>query len=297
MDLFANFVRGDISAGPWAREREAEGWTGVSCADHVWLEADDPRRGNPHVFTTLATMAAATDRVLVAPAVANNLLRSPVEFVHAMLTLQSDSGGRAEAALGAGWFKKEVNGIGWSYPDTSSRAGRFREAMQISRQLLDEGECEFDGRHYQISVPKLSPRPSTRPPLVAAVGGAWTIRNVAPIADKVELTPGSAQTESGMDWDRLSSLTEVDVKERIAYVREFCGDIPLSIAVFVAVGDHPLVDSLERRLGESFHSRFVGSAPAVADSILQLRELGFSRVTVTEAVNDTIHHLAESLFP
>ena len=42
---------------------------------------------------------------------ANNLLRSPVEFAQAALTLQRASDGRFEAGLGAGWSREEAEGI------------------------------------------------------------------------------------------------------------------------------------------------------------------------------------------
>jgi len=59
--------------------READGWSGVSTADHVGGSGG----AAPHVFVTLARLINATSRVTVYPAFANNLARSPVEFAHA----------------------------------------------------------------------------------------------------------------------------------------------------------------------------------------------------------------------
>lgn len=179
MEYVANFMTCDLDPTAWARQREAEGWQVLGCADHLW-SGDRPF---PHLWVTLATMAAATERALLTSSFANNLFRSPVEVAQAALQLQAVSGGRFEVGLGAGWSKAEVEGGGYGYPGAGERAGRYREAMVIVATLLRTGSCRFAGRYYQVDVPVIGPRPAAGPPpLVASVGGHRTIAEVAPLA-------------------------------------------------------------------------------------------------------------------
>src|SRR6478735_718799 len=131
----------------WAGEREAEGWAGISSADHIGGSGGTW----PHIFVTLARFINATHRVKVYPAFANNLARSPVEFAQAALALQEASNGRYEAALGSGWERSEIVGLGFDYPEPAARARRFREAVVIARSLLRDGACEYDGEFYTIN--------------------------------------------------------------------------------------------------------------------------------------------------
>ena len=52
-----------------------------------------------------------------------------IEFALAALQMQSVSGGRFEAGLGAGWSRDEAVGAGLGYPSTGVRAGRYIEAV------------------------------------------------------------------------------------------------------------------------------------------------------------------------
>src|SRR3712207_3396712 len=144
MEFLANLMSCDENPAAWARQREIEGWDVLGCADHLFT----PARPYPHVWVTLATMAAATSRVRLASSFANNLFRSPVEFAQAALQMQAVSGGRFEAGLGAGWERDEAEGASLSYPPPGARAGRYAEAVQIVRDLLAKGTCSFHGRYY-----------------------------------------------------------------------------------------------------------------------------------------------------
>ncbi len=296
MELFANLIRLDAHAGEWAAAREAEGWDGVVCADHYWVQSEEPGRGSPHLWVTLGTMAAATARVTVASSFANNLLRSPVEFAQAALTLQRDSRGRAEAGLGAGWFADELTLTGQPFPEPPARARRYREALQIVRALLDEGRCDFEGEHYRVHVPRLGgPRPATPPPLVASVGGPWTIRHVTPLVDRVEVSIGRANWSGRSRGDVLATVTTDEVRGMVEAVREAAPAVPVGMLAFVAVGDGPEVRAQRDAMGDGLLAGFAGEPAAVAEALLALSELGVDRVQVTEVVKGSVERLAPAL--
>lgn len=294
MEYMANLIRLDVHPGEWAREREAEGWHGVVCSDHYWVPAVGVR-GTPHVWTTLATMAAHTERVLLGPSFANNLLRSPVEFCQASLSLQRDSGGRAEAALGAGWMREELEQTGQRFPPAPERARRLREAVLIARDLLEGGTVTFTGEFYDIDVPLLGPRPTSPPPLVASLGGPWTIREIAPLVDRVELTIGRATRSGSNDLSLLAAVDLDDVRAMVSQVRAVNEQVPIGMLAHVAVGDGPDIEQRRQTLGEGLFGRFVGEPDRVADTIRSLDDLGISRVQVTETVPGSVERLAPAL--
>lgn len=294
MEFFANYLSMKEHPGEWARSREIEGWDGVLCADHYWNRIGGNALPSPHVWVTLSTMAASTSTVRVAPAFANNLLRSPVEFAQASLALHRDSDGRAEAGLGAGWQEDELVATGQRYPDGPTRAAMYREACTIVRELLHEGSCTFAGDHYDVRVPALGPTNASPPPLVAAVGGPWTIRHVTPIADRVELKIGRSTRGGQLDWDALGSVTLAEVQEMVERVREV-RDIPIGLLVFVAVGSDERVRAVADKLGDGLFGSFVGEPTKVTESIRALGTVGIDRVHVQEWTKGSIPVLAASL--
>jgi alkanesulfonate monooxygenase SsuD/methylene tetrahydromethanopterin reductase-like flavin-dependent oxidoreductase (luciferase family) len=107
-----NLVDAAVDPVEWATAREPEGWMVLAAADHLW----DASRAYAHWAVTLTQFAMATTRPTVTSSFANNLLRSPVEFAQAALSLQRASGGRFEAGIGAGWAESEITGIGQAFP-------------------------------------------------------------------------------------------------------------------------------------------------------------------------------------
>ena len=134
MEFCPNFISVDDDPAQWARDREAEGYPIISVADHI--SSPQP---HPHVWVTATTFALATERTRVMIAFGNNLVRSPVEFAQAALTLHRVSGGRCEAGLGAGWAENEITGMGWKFPSARDRVGQYIEALQISAACCTRG--------------------------------------------------------------------------------------------------------------------------------------------------------------
>ena len=227
-------------------------------------------------------MAAATERVFLTSSFANNLFRSPVEFVQASLTMQAISGGRFEAGLGAGWLEKEIHGSGLVYPDAAGRARRFKEAILICRELMTTGTCRFTGEFYDIDVPTIGPFIGELPPLVASLGGPWTIRNIAPLVDRVELKFGESTRGGDLDMTALARVTRADLVDRINSVREVAPDVAIGVFAMIGVGSDAELAPLRGQLTGGVYEDFVGSPAQVREAIASLEELGIDRVQVTE---------------
>lgn len=294
MEFIANLMTAEENPVDWARTREAEGWQVLGCADHFF----STNKAYPHVWVTLATMAAATTKVKLTTSFANNLFRSPVEFAQASLQMQNVSGGRFEAGLGAGWEKSEALGASIPYPDPAGRAGRYIEAAEIVRQLFDNGKCTFTGEHYTIDVPKIGPQPAHgAPPLVASLGGPRTIKAIAPIADRVEVKLISNITREGsVNLPAMATVPESHLHDLVARIREVNPTVPLSVFILCAVGNDERTKAIEQMLGDSFLGGFYGSAAKVAESMFALESAGVDRVEVSPFTESSFAALAPHLF-
>jgi alkanesulfonate monooxygenase SsuD/methylene tetrahydromethanopterin reductase-like flavin-dependent oxidoreductase (luciferase family) len=292
MEFAANFMTADVPAAEWARRRENEGWHVLGCPDHFF----SPRRAYPHLWVTLATFASATSRVLLTPAFANNLFRSPVEFAQAALQMQTVSAGRFEAGLGAGWERDEAEAAGIEFPPAGERADRYAEAAHIVRDLLTTGTCSFHGRYYHVDVPVIGPRVGPPPPLVAALGGPRTIRQIGPIADRVELQVISVANRAGaIDFDALAAISRSHLDDLVEMVRQVNESAPLGVFAMCSVAGDERTRDWARRLDGTFMGGFFGEPAKVAATMHELADAGISRVQVSPFSDASFELLAPHL--
>lgn len=294
--LVATLMDSASAPGPWAAEREAEGWDGVAVPDHVFIETQPVA----HLWVTATELALATTRVTVATSFANNLLRSPVEFAQASLALQRASGGRFEAGLGAGWDQSEIEATGVKFPPSAGeRAGRYIEAATIVRALFDEGRASLRGRWYSVDVSVIGPAPTTAPTLVVSVGGPRTTAALTPLADIVEVKlPGFATTGKGSFHTRsLQAVTAADITARLDQVHTLRPEVPLGMFVAAGCGDHPVVGHLRSRLEGSMFASLFGAPAGVAATIRELASLGLARLTIGAVTPETYRLLGPALWP
>jgi alkanesulfonate monooxygenase SsuD/methylene tetrahydromethanopterin reductase-like flavin-dependent oxidoreductase (luciferase family) len=292
MQFFVNHTSGRVHPIEYVRTMEEAGFDGVTCADHYWLAGV----ASYHVWATLGAMAAVTERVTLSPGYANNLFRSPVEFAQASVSMQRLSGGRYEAALGAGWQEQEILATGQAYPAGRVRARMYREALLITRALFSTGSCSFEGEYYTIDVPHFAEFiPETPIPLVASVGGPWTIRHITPIVDRVELKFGRTTRQGSFDAAALASVDDAELRQMVAEVREVRPDIDVGLFVMIAVGDDAAVAPVKESFGEGLYGRFAGEASKVRDNLLALEEMGIDRVHLADRLPGSVLRLCEAL--
>ncbi len=298
MRYTVNLLDATIDPVAWARDREAEGWHGLSVADHVFTG----RRAYPHVWVTATAMAMATTQVTISTAFVNNLFRSPVEVAQAALQLQRVSGGRFELGLGAGWADDEVTGSGLRYPPPGERAGMYAEAARIVRTLMHEQACSFHGEHYDIDIPKLGPTLTdeglTPPLLVGSVGGPRTTREVTPHLDRVEIKAQSAATRNGaLDLAVMAGVTDAHLLDMIERVRAVNPTIEITMFTLFSVGDDDATRNLSAAMdaGGGLFRRFFGSAAQVADGLAWLETLGISAASLSPMTPHALEALAPAV--
>jgi alkanesulfonate monooxygenase SsuD/methylene tetrahydromethanopterin reductase-like flavin-dependent oxidoreductase (luciferase family) len=288
MEFVANYTSATVDPRRFAADAEAAGFDGVGMSDHLFRTG-----AYPHVWVAIASMAHATERVFLTTSFANNLFRSPVEFAQASLTMQWLSGGRFEAGLGAGWLESEIRAIGFDYPPPPARARRYREAILVVRELLATGRCRFTGEHYDIDVPMIGPAVDAAPPLVASLGGPWTIANVTPLVDRVELKFGRSTRSGDLDSGALARATRDDLARMVDRVRAVAPQVPIGVFTMIAVGDTAETDPIRASLGDGLYADFAGEPARVLAALRSLAALGVDRVQVTERLPGSIGRLGD----
>ena len=148
---------------PWpeyldlARRAEAAGCDSVWVGDHLLYDLPDgSTRGPYEAWTTLAAIAAVTERVELGPLVASTSFHGPAMLAKQAATVDAISGGRLVVGLGAGWNRREYDAFGFAY---DRRVSRFEEALAVIVPLLREGRTTFHGQFYDVDDCVVDPRP------------------------------------------------------------------------------------------------------------------------------------------
>jgi alkanesulfonate monooxygenase SsuD/methylene tetrahydromethanopterin reductase-like flavin-dependent oxidoreductase (luciferase family) len=278
--------------GDWAVDREAERWHGVAVSDHWLLEG---AADQVHPFVALGVMAARTTTVGLSTSYANNLMRSPVEFAQAALTIHEESGGRFEAGLGAGWQAQELLGAGMAFPSGPERARRLREAVLIVRQLF-RGACAFEGEYYNVELPPIGPRTETPPRLCAALGGPWTLRHVGPLVDTIEIaTIGPAFRTGTADWTGYLAIQLDAIRAMIDTAHQANPTAAIGMSLFAACGTGPTVEIAAQTFAGTIFEGLAGDPDRVADAIGRFEDLDIDRLTILPLTDSTPELLASTL--
>ena len=144
-----------------ARTAEAIGLDSIWVGDHLLYRGDGrPSRGPWEAWTTLAAIAAVTERVEIGPLVAATSFHNPALLAKQAATVDEISGGRLMLGLGAGWNEAEYEAYGFPF---DHRVSRFEEAFTIIRSLLTTGRCDFHGTYYDLDDCELLPRGPRHP--------------------------------------------------------------------------------------------------------------------------------------
>lgn len=214
------------------RVAEEAGFDRIGVADHVWQHPimGGPEANEPECYTTLAFLAANTERIGLTAMVSGVHFRHPAVLVKAVSTLDVLSGGRACFGVGSGHYEEETHGLGIPFPPQRERFEMLEETVQIALRMWsgDRGdERPFEGKHYQLERPLNLPQSISRPHpsiMIAGDGEKKTLRLVARYADACSLRPGP-QVPDKLDVLRRHCETEVRDYEEIEKTCAFAFDV------------------------------------------------------------------------
>ena len=153
---------------------EEAGFDGVWTWDHLRDPEGGSRSRVPEVWTVLAALAEATQRITLGPLVLNVGNRHPGLLANMAATLQEVSGGRLLLGIGAGGNRRlpyavEQEALGLVIEPDQARAQRVAEATEVMRRLWMGDESSFSGTYYRLDRPTGFLRPDPPPPVI--IGG------------------------------------------------------------------------------------------------------------------------------
>ena len=157
-----------------ARAADRLGFAWITCSDHVAVPASyAPSMGATwyEPFTTLAFLAAATERVRLLSHVLVLPYRHPLLAAKSFATLDALSGGRAIIGAGSGHLKPEFRSLG---VDHEARAALSDEYLRGLATALEQEVSSFSGRFVGWRDMMVAPRPLQRPRPPIWVGGNTT---------------------------------------------------------------------------------------------------------------------------
>src|SRR5207248_457608 len=147
-----------------ARAAEEVGFESIWLGDHLLYRGDGrEERGPLEVWTLLAALATATERVRLGPLVACASFHPPGLIAKMAATVDDVSSGRFVLGLGAGWNETEYRAFGLPY---DHRVSRFEESFEIVRRMLAGERVTVEGRFWSAEDLVLMPPPERRIPLM-----------------------------------------------------------------------------------------------------------------------------------
>jgi F420-dependent oxidoreductase-like protein len=165
----------DITWDQWvalARACEEHGLEGLFRSDHYVSVMGRTERGSLDAWTTLAGLAAVTERIRLGTLVSPATFRHPSVLAKSVVTADHVSGGRVELGMGAGWHTVEHQAYGFEYPDDDTRMSVLEEQVEIVHEQWSQDAFTFDGAHYRLEDVRALPKPLQRPHPPLIIGGS-----------------------------------------------------------------------------------------------------------------------------
>jgi len=254
-----------------ARQAERLGFESIWVFDHFQTEPEPTDELTFESFTTLAALAASTERVRLGHVVICTAYRNPALTAKMMGTLDVISGGRMELGIGAGWKEDEWRAYGYGFPDTKTRLATLKDHLEVITRMLGPGRATFAGTYASVTDAINVPRGLQEPRVPVMVGGNGpnvTWRLAARFADELNL-----------DW-----LTPDEVREALPVIRSRCEEIgrdPATLRLSLNISRYVIKDAGASRV----------------ELLAAYREVGIKRVMgliqATASSDEPLESLAE----
>ena len=193
-----------------AREFESLGFDSIWVNDHLY----GPQ--SPHIpileaWTTVAALAAVTERVEIGTLVTPAGMRNPAHLGKMIATADEIAGGRVIPGLGGGWMEREFTDFGMPFLSTRERLRQLEETVVLLKRMWTEEEpVTFEGKHVRVENLVCEPKPPRTPPiLIGGAGERVTLRIAAKHADIYNNLAGHHS----------------NLAHKVAVLREHCADI------------------------------------------------------------------------
>lgn len=265
----------------WA---EGAGLASFARSDHYLNgESSDPATD---ALTSFGGLARETDEIKLTVLVTPLTFRHPAVIAKTAATLDEMSGGRFELGVGTGWMESEHEKFGIDLPDLRTRFSLLYETLAyIKTAFGQEDEPTYRGRHHELQVDDVRPKPINCPIIVGGGGAKKTPRLAGRFADEYNMFMTDAETLAGrMEHMRASAAENGRDADRIK----------LSMISQIVSGADPaeyranLESDAARRdinaedLEERFKSRgmLAGTHDAIAERVSEIAAMGVGRLYI-----------------
>jgi alkanesulfonate monooxygenase SsuD/methylene tetrahydromethanopterin reductase-like flavin-dependent oxidoreductase (luciferase family) len=257
-----------------AAAAEEAGLEGLFRSDHYRSIVRGGDAGSLDAWTTLAALAARTQRLRLGTLVSPVTFRHPSVLAKAVATADHVSGGRVELGIGGGWYEAEHTTYGF-------RFGTARERMDELDRQLEEIVRQW------TEADDVRPKPLQQPRPRVIVGGAAkprTVRAAVRFADEYNTT----------------FAAPADCRERRARVDEAARDAgrdPLTFSLMTGcvVGRDDAELAERRRRFEEVTGRepdperlVVGTLERVVERLREYEDAGVERVMLQHLVHEDV---------
>lgn len=170
-----------------AHAAENSGFDAIYVMDHF---RQIPQIGRPwedflESYTTLAYLAAHTERVRLGTLVTGITYRNVAHLAKIVATLDVLSGGRAVCGIGLAWWAEEHAAYDWTFPPVRDRYALLEDALRLLPTMWGPGAKPFVGEVLNVPDTGCYPRPLQQriPIVVGGSGERHTLRLAAQYAD------------------------------------------------------------------------------------------------------------------
>jgi F420-dependent oxidoreductase-like protein len=269
-----------------ARLAEEAGFEGLFRSDHYTATIRPPAAALD-AWTTLAGLAALTERIRLGTLVSPATFRHPSVLARMAVTVDHISRGRVELGMGSGWYEREHIESGFLFFDARRRFELFEEQVVVVVRSWTEDGFTHDGPEYSLRDQTALPRPFQEPHPPLLLGGtvkrrfaqlaaryATEVNTLGASNEELAARRGrldDACREAGRDPESLGfsvmtscfvGETEADVLDRIRLFESGRGS-----------------DADPARMFEERRERWIaGTVEQVAQRIEELRAVGVTRV-------------------
>ncbi|HZP89209.1 MAG TPA: glucose-6-phosphate dehydrogenase (coenzyme-F420) [Burkholderiales bacterium] len=171
---------------------EELGYDSVFISDHFqpWRHTGGHA---PFSLSWLGALGARTDHIVMGTSVLTPTFRyHPSVVAHAFGTLGDLYPGRVVLGIGTGESLNETPALGMEWPEPKERTGRFREAIQLIKQLWEDERVTFQGQYYRTENATIYNRPEEPVPIYVAAAGPVVAKLAGEQADGFICTSGKA---------------------------------------------------------------------------------------------------------
>jgi len=203
------------------KEIDKLAFSGIFIVDHLHPQWDP--------ITTMAAIAAVTEKVDIGSLVCSVDYRHPVIYAKSSATINLISNNRHIFGVGAGWDQNEYNWAGIPFDKASTRIHRLEEAVQIIKGMWTQESTSLDGKYYKVkNLPKaVYELEYAKPRLMIGGGGKMTLKLAGRHADIVNIPWRVAKGENRYQkmvldgrYESLGKKVEVVKESAKAYGRD-----------------------------------------------------------------------------